>query len=160
MSVPDRGGPVPAAPSEPAAPPEPGLPAPTGILRVGAGTSLTRQVLEAMLSAIQRGAFASGRLPPEDELARQLAVSRTTVRRALQSMEQIGLIERRPGRGTRLRVHNGANLLALHGLVPFPTLLRELGHDVSSHVTWRRFDVAPEELSSRLGRETDGGSYE
>lgn len=113
-----------------------------------------------MLSAIQRGAFASGRLPPEDELARQLAVSRTTVRRVLQSMEQIGLIERRPGRGTRLRVHNGANLLALHGLVPFPTLLRELGHEVSSHVTWRGSEAVPAELSRRLGREADGGSYE
>jgi GntR family transcriptional regulator len=113
-----------------------------------------------MLSAVQRGAFASGRLPPEDELARQLGVSRTTVRRALESMEQIGLIERRPGRGTRLRVHNGANLLALHGLVPFPTLLREQGHEVASHVSWRGFDLVPAELSQRLGRETDGGSYE
>lgn len=146
----------------PAAVPEPEseLPPRAGIPRVGAGTSLTRQVLEAMLSAMQRGAFASGRLPPEDELARQLAVSRTTVRRALQSMEEIGLIERRPGRGTRLRVHNGANLLALHGLVPFPTLLRELGHVVSSHVTWRGLDVVPAELSKRLEREPDGGSYE
>ena len=135
-------------------------PARAGIPRVGAGTSLTRQVLEAMLSAIQRGAFASGRLPPEDDLARQLAVSRTTVRRALQSMEQIGLIERRPGRGTRLRVQNGASLLALHGLVPFPTLLRELGHKVSSHVTWRGLDVVPADLSRRLGRDAEGGSYE
>ena len=130
------------------------------IPRVGAGTSLTRQVLEAMLSAIQRGAFSSGRLPPEDELARQLAVSRTTVRRALQSMEQIGLIERRPGRGTRLRINNGASLLALHGLVPFPTLLRELGHQVSSHVSWRGFDEVQAELAQRLGRDIAGGSYE
>jgi DNA-binding GntR family transcriptional regulator len=146
--------------SPPALPrPGPELPTRTGIPRVGAGTSLTRQVLEAMLSAIQRGAFASGRLPPEDELARQLAVSRTTVRRALQSMEQIGLIERRPGRGTRLRINNGASLLALHGLVPFPTLLRELGHQVSSHVSWQSSDEVPAELATRLGREMHGGSY-
>jgi DNA-binding GntR family transcriptional regulator len=137
-----------------------GLAAQALILRVGGGTSLTRQVLEAMVTAIQRGAFPSGRLPPEDELARQLGVSRTTVRRALHSMEQIGLIERRPGRGTKLRVHARPDLLALHGLVPFPTLLRELGHEVASHVTWRASDVVPPELAVRLGRETEGGSYE
>lgn len=154
MSVRDRVGSAPAAQAESEAAVSAGIP------RVGSGTSLTRQVLEAMLSAIQRGVFESGRLPPEDELARQLGVSRTTVRRALESMEQIGLIARRPGRGTRLRVHNGASLLALHGLVPFPTLLRELGHEVSSHVTWRGFDAVAAQLSQRLGRQTDGGGYE
>ena len=110
--------------------------APASIPRVGAGSSLTQQVLEAMVSAIRLGTFTDGRLPPEDELASQLGVSRTTVRRALQSMEQIGLIERRPGRGTHLRTHARPDLLALHGLVPFPTLLRELGHEVVSQVSW------------------------
>lgn len=128
--------------------------------RVGAGTSLTRQVLEAMLRAIRTGAFPSGRLPPEDTLARQLGVSRTTIRRALQSMEQIGLIERRPGRGTRLRDHAGPDLLALHGLVPFPSLLHELGYQVASYVTWRSHDTVPAHLAEQLGRETAGGSYE
>ncbi|HEY1275583.1 MAG TPA: GntR family transcriptional regulator [Thermoleophilaceae bacterium] len=133
-----------------------GIPVP----RVGGGASLTQQVLEAMVRAIRLGSFASGRLPPEDDLARQLGVSRTTVRRALQSMEQIGLIERRPGRGTKLRVHAKPDLLALHGLVPFPTLLRELGHDVVSRVSWRRVDIAPPDLAMQLGREIKGGSYE
>jgi GntR family transcriptional regulator len=117
-------------------------------------------VLEAMVRAVRLGAFASGRLPPEDELARQLGVSRTTVRRALQSMEQIGLIERRPGRGTKLRVHATPDLLALHGLVPFPSLLRELGYEVVSRVSWRRLDRVPPELAEQLEREVSGGSYE
>lgn len=128
--------------------------------RVGGGASLTQQVLEAMVRAIRLGSFASGRLPPEDELAKQLGVSRTTVRRALQSMEQIGLIERRPGRGTKLRVHAKPDLLALHGLVPFPTLLRELGHDVVSKVSWRKLATTPPDLAVQLGREVSSGSYE
>ena len=37
-------------------------------------------------------------LPPEQELARQLAVSRTTVRQALALLEEDGVIERGPGR--------------------------------------------------------------
>lgn len=136
------------------------LQAPAAVPRVGAGSSLTRQVLEAMVSAIRLGTFESGRLPPEDELAEQLGVSRTTVRRALQSMEQIGLIERRPGRGTRLRIHARPDLLALHGLVPFPTLLRELGHDVVSQVSWRLLEHLPPDLAMHTGRDPGGESYE
>lgn len=128
--------------------------------RVGNGSSLTHKVLEAMVSAVRLGTFESGRLPPEDELATQLGVSRTTVRRALQSMEQIGLIERRPGRGTRLRRHARPDLLALHGLVPFPTLLRELGHEVTSKVSWRSHPEVPPNLAIQTGHEAKGESFE
>jgi GntR family transcriptional regulator len=113
-----------------------------------------------MISAIRKGSFPEGRVPPEDQLAELLGVSRTTVRRALQSLEQIGLIERRPGRGTRLRMHAKPDLLALHGLVPFPTLLRELGHEVTSQVSWRLRKTIDPELDVRLGRKVTDGSYE
>jgi DNA-binding GntR family transcriptional regulator len=105
--------------------------------RVG-GASLSRQVLDVILDAIRQGSFPDGRLPTEDRLSQDLGVSRTTVRRALQSLEQLGLIERRPGRGTRLRHHGNRELLALHGLLPFPTMLRELGYEVSTDVKWVR----------------------
>lgn len=124
------------------------------------GPSLTQQVLDTMVSAIRRGAFPSGRLPPEDQLAEMLGVSRTTVRRALQSLEQIGLIERRPGRGTKIRQHARPEMLALHGLVPFPSLLRELGFDVTSKVSWWRYDTTDPELELRLDRTAPGGSYQ
>ncbi len=125
-----------------------------------AGTSLTQQVLEAIVSAIRVGTYANGRLPPEDELAAQLGVSRTTVRRALQSMEQLGMIDRRPGRGTHLRSHARPDMLALHGLVPFPTLLRELGHEVVSKVSWRLLDSVPPELARHAGAGGVCDSYE
>ena len=124
------------------------------------GPSLTQQVLDTMVGAIRRGAFPSGRLPPEDQLADTMGVSRTTIRRALQSLEQIGLIERRPGRGTRLRPHARPEILALHGLVPFPSLLRELGYEVTSKVSWWRLETTEPELEVRLGRTAPGGSYQ
>lgn len=126
--------------------------------RVG-GTALSQQVFHAMIQAIRMGSFEAGRLPAEVELADLLGVSRTTVRRVLQSLEQIGLIERRPGRGTRVRRHARPDLLALHGLVPFPTLLRELGHVVTTEVTWRERDTADPDLSLRLGRTIERSSY-
>src|SRR6185369_8602087 len=119
------------------------------IPRVGPGTSLTKQVVDAMIDAIQVGSFPEGRLPPEDQLAGLLGVSRTTVRRALQSLEQIGVVERRPGRGTRLRLGMSSSLMARHGLVPFPTLLRERGHVVTSKVSWRRVEAVEQGRGQR-----------
>jgi GntR family transcriptional regulator len=100
--------------------------------------SLTDRARDALVDAIVRGTFDSGRLPAENELAAQLGVSRTTVRAALQSLEQMGMIERTPGRGTRLRKHAGQNVLLLHGLVPFSTFLADKGFEVTSEVVWAR----------------------
>jgi GntR family transcriptional regulator len=51
--------------------------------------------------AIARGTYpAGGRLPSEEELALELGVSRATVRDALRSLADRGLIVRRHGRGT------------------------------------------------------------
>jgi GntR family transcriptional regulator len=49
--------------------------------------------------ADERGLVAGDKLPPERELAAQLQLSRTTLRRALEGMERSGLITRRVGRG-------------------------------------------------------------
>ena len=99
-------------------------------------TSLTSQTREALLDAILQNRFDDGRLPPEDAIAEALGVSRTVVRNALQSLEEIGLIDRTPGRGTLVRKHAGPALLGLHRLVGFSTLLSEQGYSVSSDVSW------------------------
>lgn len=50
---------------------------------------------------ISQGAFRPGQfLPSEPELARRFALSRSTVRQALASLEGDGLVERLPGKGT------------------------------------------------------------
>lgn len=50
---------------------------------------------------INQGAFRPGQfLPSEPELARRFALSRSTVRQALASLEGDGLVERLPGKGT------------------------------------------------------------
>lgn len=47
-----------------------------------------------------RGLKPGDKLPPERDLAAQLAVSRATVRTALQDLESKHLVDRTPGRGT------------------------------------------------------------
>ena len=100
-----------------------------GLQRVGNG-SLTGRTTNALLDAILNRQFPDNRLPPEPELAEQLAVSRTTIRAALQSLERLGVLSRAPGRGTMVRAHIGRESIALQRLIGFRSLLLERHEDV------------------------------
>ena len=58
-------------------------------------------VVERICDRIRAGALLPGdRLPPERQLARELAVSRTSVRQALQALAERGVVKSRQGDGT------------------------------------------------------------
>lgn len=60
-----------------------------------------RQLVDAIAERIANGELAAGeRLPPHREIARSLGINVTTVTRALSALQQRGLVEGRPGRGT------------------------------------------------------------
>lgn len=64
---------------------------------------LYRQISSLISAAIARGEFAPGTLlPPERELARQLNVSRSSVREALIALEVTGWVEIRSGNGVQV----------------------------------------------------------
>ncbi|MBK4721657.1 GntR family transcriptional regulator [Azospirillum sp. YIM DDC1] len=64
-------------------------------------TALYRQIADRLREEIAAGRFEpSGRLPSESEIGIRFAVSRVTVRLALDRLETEGLIERRKGKGT------------------------------------------------------------
>ena len=77
------------------------------------------------------------RLPSEETLAEMLNVSRTTIRTALQGLEQDGIITRKRAVGTTINEHVRPTSLALHRMVGFDGLLREKGHEVEVEVSWR-----------------------
>ena len=56
-------------------------------------------VYESLRDAISDGRIAAGERVPEEEIARNLGVSRTPVREALQRLQQRGLLEFGAGRG-------------------------------------------------------------
>lgn len=122
-------------------------------------SSLADRVFEALVAAINVGDFSSGKLPSEPELAQLLGVSRTTVRSALASLELVGMVQRRPGAGTLLRRHVSADVLALHGLVPFSTLLGR-NHAVTSTAELGDLKAWSDELEARLGRTPEGPVHE
>jgi GntR family transcriptional regulator len=113
---------------------------------------LSDRALTALISAIRRGEFPDGRIPAEPELARQFGVSRATVRSALTSLERLGLVRRRPGLGTWLRPQVTADVLALHGLVPWAVVLSG-SHQVTGTNTVR--PASPAE-AARLARIAGG----
>lgn len=70
--------------------------------RDGAET-LYAQLAGALTEAIRSGALRPGdRLPPHRELASELGINITTVTRAMAVLQEQGLIESRPGRGTQV----------------------------------------------------------
>ncbi|MBA2964755.1 MULTISPECIES: FadR/GntR family transcriptional regulator [Ramlibacter] len=72
---------------------------------------LYRQIAEQLRSLIGKGEFDTGsRLPAERDLARQLGVSRPSVREALIALEVEGLVEVRIGSGVYVRPPAGARL--------------------------------------------------
>jgi GntR family transcriptional regulator len=65
------------------------------------GASLHHQITAVLKDGITTGRYpADEPLPSEDALCRMFSVSRITVRRAVQSLVEQGLVERRQGRGT------------------------------------------------------------
>ncbi|MGE5603020.1 MAG: GntR family transcriptional regulator [Nitrososphaerales archaeon] len=75
-----------------------------------------------IIRSIAEGAYPPGsQLPPEDQLAASLGVSRTTIRSALGNLETLGYIERIHGAGTFVSQHRftvEAQLDALESLHP------------------------------------------
>src|SRR5947208_15742401 len=73
------------------------------------------QVAVQIEKRILDGELRNGdRLPTEREFAEQFHVSRTAVREAMKLLEQKGLVEMRPGRGTR--VIDGTSRAVRHSL--------------------------------------------
>ncbi len=70
---------------------------PVGKQRVAA------EIVEQLRALILKGAYAPGqKLPPERRLAEELGVNRASLREAIKSLEQMGLVKTRQGDGTRV----------------------------------------------------------
>jgi GntR family transcriptional regulator len=117
--------------------------------------SLTERTRDALLQAIRAESFPDGRLPPEDDLALQLGVSRTTVRAALQSLAADGLVSRRRRHGTFVNTHLLRASMRLNRLVPFTTLIEQCGHAPSVDPQVHRVASVDAESAEALGVEPE-----
>jgi GntR family transcriptional regulator len=110
---------------------------------------LHAQLEEALLKAIRDGELRSGsQLPSEDELTAQFAVSRTTVRTAVQSLMGRGVVEIRRGKGTF--VTEPVITQELTELTGFVEDMQALGKLPSARVLDRRLVAASETVARQL----------
>jgi GntR family transcriptional regulator len=100
-----------------------------------------------LLQAILEHRFED-KLPAETALAEMLNVSRTTVRAALQGLEQDGLIVRRRSIGTLINRRADVASMALHRMVGFDWLLEEQGYSVEIESDWTVGAATPELVSA------------
>lgn len=98
-----------------------------------ARTPLYKTAETEMLTRISKGTWEIGRrLPNEFELADEFGVSQGTMRRALISLEEMGYLSRKPGRGTLVATATPKN--ANVAPAPVPRLVTAPGTDVSLNV--------------------------
>ena len=91
------------------------------------------QLYEKLFSDIMSGGYAPGeKIPNEVELADLYGVSRPTVSKAIKSLEQKGLVSRKPGAGTFVRKPDAVTHQKIGLLMPRLSLApQEYGHFVS-----------------------------
>jgi GntR family transcriptional regulator len=98
------------------------------IVPVRAPRTLVAEVTTNLRQAIQDGPLSSQReLPTEPELARQLGVSRGTLRQAIAILEQEGLLSRRQGLGTFIVPHTARLKNVLNNNYGVTDLIRNTG---------------------------------
>src|SRR5437899_595233 len=64
---------------------------------------VAEEIVVQLRGLILKGAYSPGdKLPPERRLAEELGVNRASLREAIKSLEQMGLVRTRQGDGTRV----------------------------------------------------------
>lgn len=95
--------------------------------------SLVDQVRNDLLASVRSGKLNEGdKLPNEYELADHFAVSRATVREAIQALIQTGHLTRQRGTGTFVTAPYSRH--TLNANVSYTAMIREAGHEPSERV--------------------------
>jgi len=106
---------------------------------------------EEALASLIGGTYQPGdKLPPEPELARKLGISRCTLREALRSFEERGLITRRQGVGTFVNASYLVIESGLETLVSLDSLARDKGLECITRDLVIEEQPADEEIATKL----------
>jgi len=110
---------------------------------------LYRQIKDYVLTHMRSGEWPAGtRVPSENQLVRQLGVSRMTVNRALRELEQEGFLSRLHGVGTFVKdPPHQTSLLELRNIAQE---IRDRGNKHTAKVILREAIAAPDSLARRF----------
>jgi GntR family phosphonate transport system transcriptional regulator len=114
------------------------------------GVALWRQVADGIERGIADGTFAAGeKLPGETEIAETYRVNRHTVRRALATLAERGLVRAERGSGTYVEAQRLA--YPLRSRTRFSEIVGAGGHEPRGQLIDASDDVATRELARTLG---------
>jgi len=117
------------------------------------GVALWRQVADGIERGIADGTFAAGeKLPGETEIAETYRVNRHTVRRALATLAERGLVRAARGSGTYVEARRLA--YPLRSRTRFSEIVGAGGHEPRGQLIDASTDVATRELARELGLKT------
>ncbi len=114
------------------------------------GVALWRQVADGIERGIADGTFAAGdRLPGETEIAETYRVNRHTVRRALATLAERGLVRAERGSGTYVEAQRLA--YPLRSRTRFSEIVGAGGHEPRGQLIEASHETATRELARALG---------
>ena len=99
---------------------------------------------------LERDTGSTSELPPEEQLAKELNVSRVTIRSALKDLEQEGLVLRIHGKGTFINPEARRIQANLGAMAEFSAVIQQNGYDPRMKLLGVRTEAAPEQLAKRL----------
>src|ERR1700744_5840602 len=115
------------------------------------GVALWRQVADGIERGIANGTYAAGeKLPGETEIAETYRVNRHTVRRALATLAERGLVRAERGSGTYVEAQRRL-AYPLRSRTRFSEIVGAGGHEPRGQLIDASGDVATRELARELG---------
>src|SRR5262245_52959576 len=116
---------------------------------VATGVALWRQVADEIERGIADGRFAAGtKLPGETEIAEAYRVNRHTVRRAIATLAERGLVRAERGSGTYVEAQRLA--YPIHKRTRFSEIIGATGRAVSGRLIASAVEAADTEIAKRL----------
>lgn len=116
---------------------------------------LAEKVLRTLRRRIKSEYVSQGRLPSEEALASEFAVSRSTVRDALARLEREGLIIRKQGVGTFVNSHALQIKAPLNTEAEFCDLIRKSGFTAKIEYVDSKLELATPDVAQKLKLSTD-----
>ena len=124
------------------------------MLYPGTGKPLFEQLRDAILQMIEQGKYKPGDfIPSERELAEQYAISRVTVRQALNSLVQDGVISKKQGKGNFVATQRIET--KLDSLLGFVEEFAVQGIACEILVIQQGYEIAPPDIVSAMRAHND-----
>lgn len=124
---------------------------------IGRAPSLSSQAREGLMRMIGEMDLSRGtKLPREEELARILGVSRTTVRQALNDLAADGIVLRRQGRGTFVNAASRGIRARFSPSTELTDAIRDSGYEPEVRLLSVRVASADAAARARRSLELDG----